>query len=47
MYLNRRVFVMFRSPLTSLHCFITVFVILCGSLCRFTDEVGDSLADRT
>ena len=39
----------FRSPLSHMLCFITVFVItcICVSLFCFTDEVDDSYADRT
>ena len=37
----------FRSPLSPLLCFITVFLIICISLCCFTDKVEDPYADRT
>ena len=37
----------FRSPLIPLICFITVLMIICVSLCCFTDEEGDPYAVRT
>ena len=37
----------FRSLLSLVFCFITMFVIICISLCCFTDAVEDPYSNQT